>query len=192
MTTRTLSVRRLAPIAVLALVAGAAAAQAAGGGGSAQPQSQPPPAAAAPAPVLASPALVRGSARRALRAMPAGVAVVPAAPTFTPAVPSAIPLTPATVPLPAALCPPRNRNAARTPPSDALKNAFAILRRERNDDHALPARALAALKARGLQPVDPQSARLLRADGAARAWVVPVPDVNVASPLFCGRTGAVP
>ncbi len=79
------------------------------------------------------------------------------------------------------------RATPRTPPSDALKNAFGILRRERNDDDTLPAKALAALKARGLEPVDPQAARLLRADGDARAWVVPVPDVNAASPFRCVR-----
>lgn len=81
----------------------------------------------------------------------------------------------------------RDRRAARTPPSDALKNAFAILRRERTDDDALPAGALRALTAQGLEPVDPQSARLLRADGAARAWVVPVPDVGDTAPLRCVR-----
>jgi hypothetical protein len=81
----------------------------------------------------------------------------------------------------------RRRRATRTPPSDGLKNAFAILRRERTEQDALPARALRALKARGLDPVDPQSTRLLRADGAARAWVVPVPDVGEATALGCLR-----
>jgi hypothetical protein len=74
---------------------------------------------------------------------------------------------------------------AAAPPSEALKAAFGILRRERTDDDALPARALAALKASGLTPVDAQAARLLRADGAARAWVVPVPDAGAWLP-GCG------
>jgi hypothetical protein len=79
---------------------------------------------------------------------------------------------------------------AAAPPSDTLKNAFGILRRDRTDDDTLPAKALAALKARGFEPVDPQSARLLRADGGARAWVVPVPDVGGASGfVICGRPG---
>ena len=85
---------------------------------------------------------------------------------------------------------PPDRSAPRTPPSDALKNAFGILRRDRTDDDALPARALKALKAQGLDPVDPQSARLLRADGDARAWVVPLPHVNVGTVVGCVRGAA--
>ncbi len=99
-----------------------------------------------------------------------------AAPPIYPAMPSVVMAAPVE-----AICRPRDRAKpapATAPPSDALKNAFGILRRDRNDDDALPAKALAALKASGLKPVDPQSARLLRSAGAAKAWVVPVPDVG--------------
>ena len=44
---------------------------------------------------------------------------------------------------------------------------------------------LKALKARGLAPVDPRSARLLRADRRKRTWVVPVPDVDAAAGFAC-------
>jgi hypothetical protein len=99
-------------------------------------------------------------------------------------------------PVPAACAPRRNpaiSAAARKPPSDALKDAFGILRREREDEDALPARALAVLKAAGLEPVDLQAARLLRADRAARAWVVPVPYVSAAGAFACapGTDGGV-
>jgi hypothetical protein len=153
-----LPVRRLIPIGLVALAAGATVAQAAGGGTGASPAPRATPA-PAPVPVwhVAAPAIA-----------PTGgpVRVLPA-----PCAPAA-----------------RKRGAARTPPSEALKNAFAILRRDRTDQDALPARALRALKAQGLDPVDPQSARLLRADGAARAWVVPVPDVGEATALGCLRS----
>ena len=79
----------------------------------------------------------------------------------------------------------RSRPAAGKPPSDALKGTFGILRRERRDEDALPARALAALRSSGLAPVDAGAARLLRADGDAKAWVVPVPDVGLAGPFAC-------
>ena len=160
-----LPVRRLVPIGLVALVAGAAVAQAADGGAAT------PRAAAAATPAAAAPAWVA----------PASVAPLPAVAPYGRAA--------RVVPLP---CGPasRKRAAARTPPSDALKNAFAILRRERTDEDALPGRALRALKAQGLDPVDAQSARLLRADGAARAWVVPVPDVGEATALGCLRGAA--
>jgi len=160
-----LPVRRLVPIGLVALVAGAAVAQAADGGAAT------PRAAAAATPAAAAPAWVA----------PAPVAPLPAVAPYGRAA--------RVVPLP---CGPasRKRAAARTPPSDALKNAFAILRRERTDEDALPGRALRALKAQGLDPVDAQSARLLRADGAARAWVVPVPDVGEATALGCLRGAA--
>jgi hypothetical protein len=79
---------------------------------------------------------------------------------------------------------------ASTPPSQALLDAFAILRRERRPEDALPAEALAALKRRNLAPVSPESARLLRTGPAGgRAWVVPVPDVSAAFPLLCVAKG---
>jgi hypothetical protein len=80
--------------------------------------------------------------------------------------------------------------AATTPPSQALLNAFAILRRAPRPEDALPAQALRALKTRGLAPVSPDSARLLRSGpGDARAWVVPVPDVNSGFPFACRANG---
>jgi hypothetical protein len=78
-------------------------------------------------------------------------------------------------------------STAAAPPSQALLDAFAILRRERRPEDALPAEALRALKARNLAPVSPESARLLRTGpGDGRAWVVPVPDVTAGFPLACG------
>jgi len=119
-----------------------------------------------------------------------GGAATTRAPRAAPA-PPAVALAPAR-PAPLPYCRParRDRRAPRTPPSEALKSAFGILRRERRDEDALPARALKALEAQGLAPVDPESARLLRADGAARAWVVPVPDVGAATPFACVRGAA--
>ena len=61
-------------------------------------------------------------------------------------------------------------------PTQALLDAFAILRRPRTDQDALSAQALQALRVRGLAPVAPDSARLLRSTpSGGRAWVVPVP-----------------
>jgi hypothetical protein len=76
---------------------------------------------------------------------------------------------------------------ASAPPSQALLDAFAILRRERRPEDALPPEALKALEQRNLAPVSPQSARLLRTGpGGGQAWVVPVPDVTAGFPLVCG------
>jgi hypothetical protein len=80
--------------------------------------------------------------------------------------------------------------AATTPPSQALLNAFAILRRERRPEDALPAEALKALQQHRLAPVSPDSARLLRSGpGAGRAWIVPVPDVTAGFPFGCAPDG---
>jgi hypothetical protein len=81
---------------------------------------------------------------------------------------------------------------AATPPSEALLDAFAILRRPRTDEDALPPEAVAALRARGLSPVSPDSARLLRnTPSGGRAWVVPVPDVVRTLPILaCEPTGS--
>jgi hypothetical protein len=121
-------------------------------------------------------ARARTRTRRVLPALaPPVVAYAAGAPTATPA---------------SALCRPGTRTAvSKTPPSEDLKDTFDILRREPKDEDALPAAALAALKAQGLAPVDPQSARLLRADGAARAWVVPVPDAATPGPFLCAGAG---
>jgi hypothetical protein len=182
---RRISIRRLAPIAALALAGVAVAGVArAAGGGSAQPRlaqvAQSPAAPAAPAAAQAqAPAPVPSAAARALRARARAVAA--------PLLLAPGPIVPAAMPLMRCRPGPQARTTPKAPPSDALKNAFGILRRERNDDDALPAKALAALKARGLEPVDSQAARLLRADRDARAWAVPVPDVNAASPFRCVR-----
>jgi hypothetical protein len=78
-------------------------------------------------------------------------------------------------------------STASTPPSQALLDAFAILRRERRPEDALPPEALKALEQRNLAPVSPESARLLRTGpGGGQAWVVPVPDVTAGFPLACG------
>jgi hypothetical protein len=84
--------------------------------------------------------------------------------------------------------PVRKRPAtSATPPSQALLDAFAILRRERRPEDALTPQALRALETRGLKPVSADSARLLRSGpDDARAWVVPVPDVNAGFPFVCG------
>ncbi len=72
------------------------------------------------------------------------------------------------------------------PPSQALLDAFAILRRERRPEDALSAEALKALQRFHLQPVAPESARLLRqTPSGGRAWIVPVPDVGSGLPFLC-------
>jgi hypothetical protein len=82
-------------------------------------------------------------------------------------------------------------STAATPPSQALLDAFAILRRERRPEDALPPEALKALEQRNLAPVSPDSARLLRIGaGGGQAWVVPVPDVTRAAfPFACAAKG---
>ncbi|WCB92090.1 hypothetical protein DSM104299_00773 [Baekduia alba] len=72
-----------------------------------------------------------------------------------------------------------DKSPAVEPVPDDLTKAFGVLRQAQAADDALPAEALAALRARGLEPFDPAAARLLRttADGG-RAWVVPVRDVK--------------
>lgn len=101
---------------------------------------------------------------------------------------------PAPIPAPGSCAPHAREGAERKPPSAALLRAFGVLRRERADRDALPAEALKALRERGLEPVDPSSARLLReGPGAGRAWIVPVPNVNVGLvPPFLCHPVAVP
>jgi hypothetical protein len=82
-------------------------------------------------------------------------------------------------PVDVAPCTPSSEKApAAEPVPQSLLDAFGVLRRDRATDDALPAAALTALRARGLEPFDPAAARLLRTTaGGARAWVVPVRDV---------------
>lgn len=82
-------------------------------------------------------------------------------------------------------------STAATPPSQALLDAFAILRRERRPEDALPPEGLKALEQRNLTPVSPDSARLLRTGpGGGQAWVVPVPDITRAAfPFACAAKG---
>jgi hypothetical protein len=86
---------------------------------------------------------------------------------------------------------PTPKPPAAAPPSQALLDAFAILRRPRTDQDALTPEAVDALRTRGLSPVSLQSARLLRSTpSGGRAWVVPVPDVVGRLPFFaCEPTG---
>lgn len=175
MITRIPFVRRLASIAALALVAGVVGAQASGG-----EAEQPRPAGNAPAgaPVSPVPAPPRA---------PGGVHRVPRGgySTLLPPPASGVAILPSV----RAGCLTPQRSTARRSPSGALTSTFGILRREREDVDALPPQALDALRRSGLEPVDAESARLLRADGSQRAWVVPVPDVSVAGPFHCARTG---
>jgi hypothetical protein len=72
------------------------------------------------------------------------------------------------------------------PPSQALLDAFAILRREHRPDDALSDEALKALRRFHLEPVFPESARLLRSTpSGGRAWIVPVPDIGSGLPFLC-------
>jgi hypothetical protein len=152
--------RHVGALAVLALGGGAAIAQAAGGSGAASRSSTEAGFAAAPLPPSAQPV---GAASPAV--------AFAARPPIGP-------------------CVPRRPPAGGSPPSQALLDAFAILRRERTAADELPAAALKALRLRGLEPVAPDAARLLRSAGDVRAWVVPVPDVDRADALACLRGGA--
>jgi hypothetical protein len=128
--------------------------------------------------------------RRRLLLLAAGACLLPAAQasaqstsgtTAAPA-PARVPARP--VPPPRVLaCP---QVAPTTPPSSGLLGALGVLRAPAGPEDALPADALRQLKARGLAPADPASARLLRTtpDGG-RAWIVPVPDVSAARVVPC-------
>ena len=153
------SARRLTGFGVLALVAGAAGAQAAGGGSSSPEPEAPRAMSAAVAPASAPVSVPPAAARWPFR--------------------NVVPMG----------CRAPGKMPAGAPPSAALKEAFGILRRERTDDDALPPRLLKALERRGLEVVDPDATRLLRADRRARAWVVPVPDVTATPTVVC-RGGA--
>jgi hypothetical protein len=124
-----------------------------------------------------------GAAPRTPRA-PARVVAAPARPLAAPGVvaygcAAPVPVNPKR-PVPAPAKP------STAPPSEALLDAFAILRRPRTDRDALSPEAAQALNARGLSPVSPDSARLLRSTRAGgKAWVVPVPDVVGRLGLLC-------
>jgi hypothetical protein len=151
-------VRRLAPLVLVAFAAGAIAAHADGGR---RPVAPPAIGQIAAAPSSSGTVAAFGS-QAVLAAPPPGGRVLVAC-KFT-----AKPPTPAS-----------------TAPSQALLDAFPILRRERRPEDALPAEALQALKRRNLAPVSPDSARLLRTGPAGgRAWVVPVPDVSLPFPCL--------
>ena len=114
-----------------------------------------------------------------------------AAPPAAGVLPTAVRLFPKAVPC----LPARKKPAASpaAPPSQALLGAFAVLRRERKAEDALPAAALEALRRVGLEPVSPDSARLIRTTPAGgRAWVVPVPDVGRAGLFPCRGANATP
>jgi hypothetical protein len=119
--------------------------------------------------------------------------------------PATRPIAAAVVPLPYACAPmainPKQRRPkpvqpkpSTAPPSQALLDAFAILRRPRTDQDALPSQAIQALAARGLSPVSLDSTRLLRSTpSGGKAWVVPVPDVVGRFGVLCapgGKSGA--
>jgi hypothetical protein len=89
-------------------------------------------------------------------------------------------------------CPVPNKPSQATgaPPSQALLDAFAVLRRPRQPGDALPADALKTLQRFGLAPVAPEAARLLRTTpSGGRAWIVPVPDVASGFPFLCRAVG---
>ena len=154
--------RSVASLVIVALVAGAIAAQADSGAA--------PRPSRAPARVIAPP----------VRPFPA--AGVLAYGCATPVRVKPNPRAPARVPAPA--------KPSTAPPSQALLDAFAILRRPRTDEDALSPEAAQALKARGLSPVSPDSARLLRSTpSGGKAWVVPVPDVVGRVGLLCAPGG---
>lgn len=160
--------RRFLALAALSLGGGVAVAQSAGGSGS------PAPAATATVPATAA------------AASPPRRGVAQPVPRLAP--PAALPPGVFRV----GPCGERRRPTGGAPPSQALLDAFAILRRDRSAEDELPAAALKALRVRGLTPVAADAARVLRSAGDARAWVVPVPDVDRADPFVCKRAGASP
>ena len=155
--------RSVASLVLVALIAGAIAAHADSG-------SAPRPARAPVARVVPAPAT------RPFLVAPGAVAYACAAPApIDPRrrTPQAAPKAP-----------------AAAPPSQALLDAFAILGRPRTDQDALPPQAVTALRARGLSPVSPDSARLLRSTpSGGRAWVVPVPDAVGRLSVFACQPG---
>jgi hypothetical protein len=129
--------------------------------------------------------------RTALAALGALLAFAPAADAQT--TPRGAPPLPRTAPapvpsrgLPPLPAPVECRPASSAPPSQALLGALGVLRRPAEAKDALPADVLRLLRGRGLAPVNPASARLLRTTaGGGRAWIVPVPDVGMAGFVLC-------
>jgi hypothetical protein len=90
-----------------------------------------------------------------------------------------------------AYCVVATKPPAAVPVPQAILDAFGVLRRDRTADDDVPAAALDALRAHGLEPFDPAAARLLRTTaGGGRAWAVPVRDVPPTSIFGC-RAGLV-
>jgi hypothetical protein len=148
--------RSVASLVLVALIAGAIAAQADSG--------PAPRARRTPVRVIAPPAHPLAAAGALGYRCAAPAPINPKRPLPTPAQPK----------------------PSTAPPSQALLDAFAILRRPRTDQDALSPEAAEALKARGLSPVSPDSARLLRSTpSGGKAWVVPVPDVVGRYGLLC-------
>ena len=149
---------------LVALIAGAIAAHADSGG--------------ARAPRADAGARRAAPARRGRSSAPAPLAIACAAPVPVDPVPTQTPQ-------------PRTPKAATAaPPSQALLDAFAILRRPRTDQDALSPEALEALRVRGLSPVSLDSSRLLRSTpSGGKAWVVPVPERRRPTRRVCGPVG---
>lgn len=157
--------RSVAPLVLVALIAGAIAAHA--------DSSASPRRARTPARVVSAPArpFVAGTPLDIACAAP-----VPVAPGRRPSQPTQ-PTQPTQ--------PPKAATAA--PPSQQLLDAFAILRRPRTAQDALSPEALEALRVRGLSPVSLDSSRLLRSTASSgKAWVVPVPNVVRRLGVACG------
>jgi hypothetical protein len=90
-----------------------------------------------------------------------------------------------------AYCVVASKPPAAVPVPQPILDAFGVLRRDRTADDDLPASAVDALRARGLEPFDPAAARLLRTTaGGGHAWAVPVRDVP-ATTIFGCRPGLV-
>ncbi len=154
--------RSVAPLVLVALIAGAIAAHA--------DSSASPRRARTPARVVSAPArpFVAGTPLAIACAVP-----VPVAPGRRPSQPTQ------------PTRPPKAATAA--PPSQQLLDAFAILRRPRSAQDALSPEALEALRVRGLSPVSLDSSRLLRSTASSgKAWVVPVPNVVRRLGVACG------
>jgi hypothetical protein len=166
--------RSVASLVLVALIAGAIAAHA-DSGRAPRPTGATSPAAALPAAPAAAPVARRSA-----------VLAVPRFVPFAADCAAPVPLDRRGRPLP-------QKPATAAPPSKALLDAFAILRRERRPEDALSPEVLEALRVRGLSPVSLDSARLLRSTpSGGRAWVVPVPNVVAGLGFACepkGKTG---
>jgi hypothetical protein len=166
--------RSVASLVLVALVAGAIAAHADSGTAPRTPRA--PARASAPPARVVTPQVALAGGRPFVVRDPLAYGCAPPV--------KVNPKQPRPVPAPAPAKP------STAPPSQALLDAFAILRRPRTDQDALSPEAAQALKARGLSPVSPDSARLLRSTpSGGKAWVVPVPDVVGRLGLLCAPGG---